>query len=125
MIDIGGKTLLETFVKYQKIGWRQFLMPKSAKMGLFCLKRVGTHFEHFVWGWLEDTIGIIKKIIIEIGGKNLSGNFVIYKKSGCQSFLMPKSAFFLFKVDRVHFKHTLSVNISGMIDQSNFLFHSK
>ena len=31
MIVSGGKPLLEIFVKYKKIGWRSFLVPKSTK----------------------------------------------------------------------------------------------
>ena len=92
MIEIGDKNKLGIFVKYEKIGCRSFLMPKSAKSAFFWFKVGQTHFKRLVWGWLKDTIGIIENIIIEIGGKNLSGNFVKYKKSGCRSFLMPKSA---------------------------------
>ena len=40
MIDLGGQTLLEIFAIYEKIAWRSFLLPKSAKKDLFCLKRV-------------------------------------------------------------------------------------
>ena len=35
MIKIGDKTLLEFFVKYEKNGYRPFLMPKSAKNSHF------------------------------------------------------------------------------------------
>ena len=35
MIEIGDKTLLEIFVKYEKNGYRPFLMPKSAKNSHF------------------------------------------------------------------------------------------
>ena len=34
-IDLGGETLLEMFVKYENIGWRSFLVPKSARKALF------------------------------------------------------------------------------------------
>ena len=35
MIEIGDKTLSEIFVKYEKNGYRPFLMPKSAKNSHF------------------------------------------------------------------------------------------
>ena len=35
LIDLGDKILLEIFVKYEKIGWRLFLVPKSTKKGIF------------------------------------------------------------------------------------------
>ena len=35
MIDLGDKTLLEFFVKYEKKSCRSFLVPKSAEKGLF------------------------------------------------------------------------------------------
>ena len=44
MIDSSGKTLLEIFFKYEKIGWRSFLVPKSAKKNHFQFKACWTHF---------------------------------------------------------------------------------
>ena len=38
LIDLGGKTLLEIFVKYEKNGWQSILLSKSAKKGLFWFK---------------------------------------------------------------------------------------
>ena len=54
---------------------------------------------------MEDAIGAIENIIIEIGDKNLSEFFVKFEKSGYRSFLMPKvlkKAIFSFKVCRTH-----------------------
>ena len=69
LIDLGGKTLLEIFVKDEKIGWLLFLSPKSTTKILFCLKRV-------VWGWLEDAIGVFEYIIFDLGGEPLIEIFV-------------------------------------------------
>ena len=45
-----------------------------------------------IFGCLEDTIGAIENIIIEVGDKKLPEFLVKYEKSGCRPFLMSKSA---------------------------------
>ena len=63
-IDSGCKTLLESFVKYEKNGFRSFLVPKSAKKGLSWFNW-RTQFKRLVSGWVEDAIGIFENIMID------------------------------------------------------------
>ena len=95
MIEIGGKTLPCTFLKYKKVGGQSFSIPKK---GLFRFNVSRTHFKRLILGWLKNTIGTIENMI-DLGDKRLSEFFVKYEKSGCRPFLLPKSAIFRFLLD--------------------------
>ena len=95
MIDLGGKPLLEIFVKYEKNSCRSFLMPKSDGLTLN------------VCGWLKDAGGKSGNITIELGGQALSEIFVI----GWRPFSVPKSGERAFGLKRV--EHTLNASLEA------------
>ena len=67
--------------------------------------------------------------MIDIDGKNLSGNFVKYKKIGCWSFLMPKSAnkchFWGWLVDTIGIIQNMIIDIDGENFSGNFVKYEK